>query len=160
MKQSRYMLFTIDKCRFAIQVSKIHDIIERSELLVSKTQDNSTIDAFKYRGIEVPLIDMAEFYKVNSDLKKKSNMVLLIELNINTRSLLAGLIIDEILEISSFDFMCSNPVASLIDPKTYRIRENMLVNKGQPYMLVDTNELSKICYTKSLKMQTLQALAN
>jgi chemotaxis signal transduction protein len=158
MKQSRYMLFTINNYKFAIQVNKIHDILDRTQIFSKKLENNCIINSLRYRGIEVPIIDVADILKKHNFRNDSSNSILLIELVFNSKSLLAGLAIDEILEIGCFDFLNTNCL--MFDSKRLSFHENLLMIRNEPYILVDTEKLNSHYYAPFFESQNIRLLAN
>jgi chemotaxis signal transduction protein len=142
MKKSKCLIFKVDQQKFAIKSNNIVNILEHVKLIKEPISQTSQWCSFSFRGINIPLINIRNIMGLEKLNDFISGCVLVVELKINNKLELAGISIDEIVEISELDDFMSYPYMPVSSSQKCDIREAIVLHNGESVIVINVNKLS------------------
>jgi purine-binding chemotaxis protein CheW len=101
-----YLTFKIGNELFAVQVDRVHNIMELSNLITGQYKKSFVTGSINFRGAAVPVIDMRMKFDMHYNEYYKSSCVIIVDVNLKIEKLVIGILVDalhEVVELNSAD---------------------------------------------------------
>ncbi len=142
MKISKFLVFKIEQQKFAIKTSTVINIVEHAKLVHADINSSSEYDSLSFRGMTLPLINMRELLGLRSLPSQINECVLVAEIKVNNTLLIAGISIDEVLEVAEIDDFSAYPYIPFASTHKNDFREAIIVRNGEPVIIINANKMN------------------
>ena len=132
MKTSKFLIFRIENQQFAVRTNMVLNIIEQAKITNQTFYDSNKPyyrSALSFRGMSLPLIDLRQILGMKIDEHNTENCVLVVEILIDNKPDLAGITIDEVIEIAEFDDFFTYPYIPIKKNSCGDMREGIIIRK-------------------------------
>jgi purine-binding chemotaxis protein CheW len=94
-----YLTFRIYNDLFAIQVERVHNIMELSHLTTDHYEKSFVAGSVNFRGVNIPVIDMHMKCDLPHNDFLKSTCVVVVDVNLKIEKLMVGILVDALYEV-------------------------------------------------------------
>jgi purine-binding chemotaxis protein CheW len=103
MNESKsYLTFKIGNEFFAVQVERVHNIMELSNLTTDQYKKSFIAGSINSRGATIPVIDMRMKFDLPHNDFLKSSCVVIVDVNLKIEKLIVGILVDALYEVIEF----------------------------------------------------------
>lgn len=162
MKLSKCLIFKVNNQKFAIRTNMVLNIVEKPKVIDTSSLSSHNRVMFSFRGVLIPLLNLKKVLciQTNSININNCNSVLIVELKNNNKLELVGIAIDEIIEISEIDDILTYPYCSLSTEQKTNLRETVIIQKGEPIIVLNTNRYLLESYFEAPVEKPVSVLVN
>jgi chemotaxis signal transduction protein len=146
MKTSKFLVFSVGDQKLALRTNFILNIIENARIghhLIDNCSCDESNMLFKFKGLEIPLINLEEKLNLKSTINGFNKSVLVIEMQINNQPKLAGILITEVLEVVEFEDFFAYPYIPVKKTSQTDIREGVIVINNESVIVINSNKLAE-----------------
>jgi purine-binding chemotaxis protein CheW len=94
-----YLTFKIGDELFAIQVERVHNIMELSHLTTDHYKKSFVAGSINFRGTTIPVIDMRMKFDLPHNDFLKSTCVIVVDVNLKIEKIIVGILVDALYEV-------------------------------------------------------------
>jgi purine-binding chemotaxis protein CheW len=94
IKSSRYSVFKLSDKFFALEISKIKEVLDRPAITYLPNARTHFLGVFNLRGKIITMVDARQLLSLNIPDRDTANMVILVEYD----SLLVGMLVDQVMD--------------------------------------------------------------
>jgi chemotaxis signal transduction protein len=160
MKLSKYLIFKIEKQKFAIKIHRVLNILEMARLIEGSLSKPYQKGIISFKGAMIPLIDLREIIGMPPSRKPLNECVLVLELKINGKMELAGMAIDEISEISEIDDLMLYPYNGIYNNPVNQVCEGLVIMNNEPLIMINSDKIVEDNRVKSRVTNIMSFYAN
>jgi purine-binding chemotaxis protein CheW len=139
-KKTSYINLGIGTEQFAISVYKVLEIIQFEQLTRIPNSSGFVPGVLNFRGSIVPVIDMHKRFNVNSD-SDAGKMVVVVDIENNEKSVLMGLLVDQVTDVIEFDYKSIKSVPDLGIKYNPDFLEGFIEQNGQFIMVLNIDRV-------------------
>jgi purine-binding chemotaxis protein CheW len=102
-RKKSYIYFSIGKENFAIDVSKVLEIMHLEQITVVPNASDYIRGILNFRGVIVPIINLAKRFNFPQQ-EDRNDMIIVVEIYHNEKIILMGLLVNEVNDVIEFEF--------------------------------------------------------